>query len=200
MRPGEPALLRNVFRGRVAAALPCVVVEDVDERVVLWLRVGTPIAWIGATPLPAWIDAGHPVVLKVWDDNDRLFIWPRGRSHHVSFLREAATGNDVCFYVDAAEAWVSTSLGWDTCDQELDVVAWPDLSAWWWKDETEYAERIDRGLLASARAAELRTELEEVIADLEARRGIWAEASSWRAWRPDPAWPVPCLPHGWDVL
>ncbi len=200
MRPGEPALLRNVFRGRVAAALPCVVVEDSAERVVLWLRAGTPIAWIGASPLPAWVDAGHPVVLKEWDDNDRLFIWPRGRSHHVSFLREAATGNDVCFYVDAAEPWAPTRFGWDTCDQELDVVAWPDLSAWWWKDEVEFDQRIERGFLSAARGESLRAELVEVIGALEARSGLWASAERWRTWRPPSSWAIPSLPDGWDVV
>ena len=31
-------------------------------------------------------------------------------------------------------------------------------------------------------------------------RREWPFASEWRDWRPDPAWPIPRLPDGWDVL
>ena len=197
---GDPALLRNVWRGKVMSALPTIVVEDSPERVVLYLQAGTPIQWIDGVPMPVWVERGCGTIAKEWDDTDRLFIWPRGRAHAVSFLREAATGNEICFYVDALEPWRETSLGWDTCDQELDVVTWPDLSAWFWKDEAELAERVTLGLLSEEDARAARAELERVIADIEARRGVFAETEHWRAWKPDPSWPIPLLPDDWHVL
>jgi len=197
---GEVALLRSVYRGHIASATPVTVVEDSDERVVVFLRCGTPIAWIGVTPLPPWVEAGYPLLMKEWDDTDRLFIWPRGRAHAVSFLWEAATGNEACFYVDALEPWRETPLGWDTCDQELDLVIWPDLSEWFWKDVEQFEDRIRLGFHTASEGVAIRAELESVARDIEARRGLWAESEAWRAWRPDPSWPTPSLPDGWDVL
>jgi predicted RNA-binding protein associated with RNAse of E/G family len=200
VRAGDPALLRNVWRGHVMSALPTTVVEDSPERVVLYLQQGTPIRWIDGVPMPVWVERGHRTIARAWDDTHRIFIWPRGRAHAVSFLREAATGNEACFYVDALEPWRQTALGWDTCDQELDVVAWPDLSEWFWKDEAEFDERVQLGLLSEQDATVARAELESAIADIEARRGVFAEAEHWRTWRPDPSWPIPPLPDGWDVV
>jgi hypothetical protein len=197
---GEAVLVRDVHDGHISAALPVVVVEESDERVVIWLRAGTPVMWLGAVPMPAWIDAGRPLVAKEWDDNDRLTIWERGASHTVSFFREAASGNEACWYVDLCEPWVETRAGWDCCDQELDIVAWPDLSQWWWKDVDEFQERIDHGYVSAERATELRAEAATVIAALEARQGVWAEADAWRAWRPDPAWAIPSLPDDWASI
>jgi hypothetical protein len=196
---GEHVLLRNVWRGHVMSAMPMTVVEETAERVVLYLQEGTPIQWIDGVPMPAWVERGCGTIAKAWDDTHRLFIWPRGRAHAVSFLREAATGNEACFYVDALEPWRETPLGWDTCDQELDVVTWPDLSEWFWKDVAEFEERVELGLLSADDAAVARAELEAVIADIEARRGVFAEAESWRAWRPDPTWPIPRLPDDWNA-
>jgi hypothetical protein len=191
-------LVRNVADGHISAALPMVVVEDGDDRVVLWLRAGTPIRWLGVVPLPAWVDAGRPLLAKEWDDNDRLSIWLRGASHTVSLFWRARDGVFRGWYVDAVEPMIETALGWDACDQELDVVVSPDLSSWWWKDEAELDERVDRGFISRARAEELRAELVEVIADIEAGRGVFAEP--WPSWRPDPSWAIPSLPERWDAL
>jgi hypothetical protein len=182
------------------AALPTTVVEETADHVVLWLPAGTPTVGLAVVPMPRWVDAGFPMEHGEWRDNDRLFIWPRGQAHAVSFLRERATGNEACFYVDALEPWRETALGWDTCDQELDLVTWPDLSEWFWKDEAEFQERIDLGLLTVEDAEVARTELTTVAADIEARRGVFAGADAWRAWRPDPTWAIPTLPAAWDVL
>ena len=198
MEVGEPALVRDVHDGHISAALPVIVVEDSPTRVVTWLRAGTPIMWLATMPLPAWADAGHPLVAKEWEVHDRLSIWLRGRSHTVSYFWQASDGAERGWYVDAVEPMVRSPLGWDACDQELDVVVLPDLSRWWWKDEAEFDERVARGFLSAPRAAELRAELVSVITDVEAHRGVFAEP--WRSWRPDPSWPIPSLPDGWDVL
>jgi predicted RNA-binding protein associated with RNAse of E/G family len=200
LRPGDPALLRHVFRGHVMAAAPVIVVEDSPARVVTWMQAGTPIRWIARAPMPAWIEGGHGTVAKEWDDNDVIGIHPTGRAHAVQLLREAATGNEACWYVNLQEPLRRTPLGWDTCDQELDVVAWPDLSEWFWKDEEQFEERIRLGLLGAEEGAAVRKEALDVIADLETRRGTFAEADAWRAWKPPPSWPIPQLPDGWDVL
>lgn len=194
------ALLRNVFRGEhIASALPVTVVSEDDERVVLHLRVGTPIRWLDPYGgLPVWVDGGHRTIAKEWEWTNRLIISPKGRAHAVFFSWEASTGNEIGWYVNLQEPLRPTRLGWDTMDEELDVEAWPDLSAWWWKDEDRFAERVELGLLSRERAREVRREGERVIADLEARRRPFDEP--WRDWRPDASWPVPTLPDDWHVL
>jgi hypothetical protein len=195
------ALLRNVFRGEhVASALPVTVVDETDERVVLHLRHGTPIRWIDPYPggLPLWIAGGHRTVATRWERTDWVMIIPKDRAHAVYFMWDAATGTEIGWYVNLQESLRETPLGWDTFDQELDVEARADLSAWWWKDEDKFAERVELGLLSPEEAESVRREGEAVIADLEARRRPFDEP--WRAWRPDPSWPVPTLPDGWDRL
>jgi hypothetical protein len=194
------ALLRNVFRGEhIASAQPCTVVEETDERVVLWLRCGTPIRWLDPYGgLPVWVDGGCRTIAKEWELTDRLMIVPFGQAHAVYFSWEATTGNEIGWYVNLQEPLRPTPLGWDTMDHELDVEAWPDLSAWWWKDEDRFAERIELGYLSAEQGEAVRREGERVIADLEARRRPFDEP--WRAWRPDPAWPLPTLPADWAVL
>lgn len=197
--PGDPALLRNVWRGHIASAIPMTVVEDTDERVVLYLRQGTPIRWLEPYGgMPVWVDGGCRTVAKEWDDTNVVHVVPKGRAHSVYFMWEASTGNEICWYVNLQQPLRRTPMGWDTMDQELDVVAWPDLSEWWWKDEDKFAERVELGYLTRAEADAARREGEAVIADLEARRRPFDE--HWRAWRPDPSWPIPTLPDDWHVL
>ena len=188
--------MRHVFRGHVMSAQPMVVVAEDDERVVLYQRVGTMGSWLREGRLPQWIEAGYPTELRPWADNDVLHIIPKGRAHSIYFMREHETGNEVCWYVNLQDPVRATGLGWDTWDHELDVVAWPDCSAWWWKDEAEFDERVSLGLVDDPDA--VRAEGLAVIADIEARRRPFDEP--WRTWLPDPSWPIPSLPDGWDVV
>jgi hypothetical protein len=186
-----------VWQGHIASACPVLVLEDSDERVVLYLQQGTPIEWIDPYGgMPAWVDGGCRTIRKEWDLSNRIFVTPKGRSHSVDFMWEAATGNPMSWYVNLQEPLRETPLGWDTYDQELDVWAWPDLSAWGWKDEDAFAERIELGYITPEEGDAIRREAESVIADIEARRGVFSEP--WPAWRPDPSWPIPPLPDDWD--
>jgi hypothetical protein len=80
----------------------------------------------------------------------------------------------------------------------LDVVAEPDLSAWRWKDEDEFAWCQQVGILAPAEAAAIRAEGERAIQALERRASPFCDG--WERWRPDPSWTPAALPVGWDVV
>jgi hypothetical protein len=199
-QPGDQALLRHVWRGEhIASALPLTVVSEDDERVVVYLRRGTPIRWLEPYGgLPVWIEGGHRTIATQWKDSNQVMVMPFGCAHAVYFQWSAATGDAIGWYVNLQEPLRPTPLGWDTFDQELDVEAAPDLSSWWWKDEDKFAERIELGLLTPGQGHEVRCEGERVIADLVARRRPFDEP--WSDWRPDSAWPIPSLPDGWDAL
>jgi hypothetical protein len=57
-----------------------------------------------------------------------------------------------------------------------------------WKDEDELEQAAAAGLLD---AAAVRAEAQRVLEE-------WPFPTGWEHWRPDPAWPVPQLPEGWD--
>jgi hypothetical protein len=62
-----------------------------------------------------------------------------------------------------------------------------------WKDEDELAHAVELELFSAEEAAAIRAAGERVIA-----------ARPWPTgredWRPDPAWALPRLPKGWDVV
>jgi hypothetical protein len=79
----------------------------------------------------------------------------------------------------------------DTLDLMIDLVAEPDLSAWRWKDEDEYAQLQALGVIGAAEVARIEAARERAVALVERRGGPFAE--EWPSWRPDPAWPLPSL-------
>jgi hypothetical protein len=96
------------------------------------------------------------------------------------------------WYVNLQEPLRRTPLGFDTCDQLLDLVRTRD-GKWRWKDERELGAAVERGFLSNEEAAAIRAEGERVIAADPFPTG-------WEDWRPDPSWPAPALPPGWDVV
>jgi predicted RNA-binding protein associated with RNAse of E/G family len=103
-----------------------------------------------------------------------------------------------CWYIDLQEPLRRTHLGFDTRDHIVDAVVSPDRSSWRWKDEVEMAWSVEHGRLTPEQAAEIRDEGERAVAHLLADKdGFY---SQWLTWVPDPSWPVPHIPPGWDIL
>jgi hypothetical protein len=93
------------------------------------------------------------------------------------------------WYVNFERPLERTELGVDTFDWKLDLIVHPDGS-YRWKDEDELEQAAALGLLD---ADEVRAEAADVLAE-------WPFPTGWEDWRPDPAWPAPQLPKGWDVV
>src|SRR5262249_6796237 len=83
-------------------------------------------------------------------------------------------------------------------DHVLDAVVSADRATWRWEDEDELAEALALGLLSADRAEFLRGEGLRAIERVQSSQPPYDR--SWERWRPDPAWPVPSLPPGWDAL
>src|SRR5205814_261751 len=91
-----------------------------------------------------------------------------------------------------------TSFGFDTTDYLLDVLVPPDRSTWTWKDEDELEEAVALGLFSPEDVREFRAEGERAAGAIIERKPPFDEP--WEEWRPDPTWPAPELPDGWDRL
>jgi uncharacterized protein len=193
----EQCLFRFVWPWRVFSAKPVTVVERREDRVVLWLAPGTP------TKAPPGFRVSIPeLAAGTWPFSDwrwyggRLMIWYRGDSHS-TYASWSDEGEFLGWYVNLEEPWRETPLGFDSTDHLLDIVVDPDRS-WRWKDEDHLVEAVKVGLFSPEQSEGFRSEGERVIERIEAWSPPFDEG--WENWRPDPAWPLPSLPNGWERL
>ena len=196
--PGSPIVLREVWEGRVFEARPTIVVRDEPELAMFFtpggVACGLPIA-----------DDGRE--LRLPDRAWRLEVRRRGPQPIISFawpetpyavLLWAADGRDRVWYVNLQRPFARTAIGFDTTDHALDAVIPIDGSSWRWKDEDELADAVARGLFSEEDAAGFRVWGERAVERVLRRDAPFDR--DWTRWEPDPSWPTPDLPAGWDVV
>ena len=88
-----------------------------------------------------------------------------------------------------------TQLGFDTTDNMLDVIIHPDFS-WFWKDEENLAKCAERGIFTPQEVEDFYAEGQRAIQAVERRGPPYSDP--WPDWRPDPTWPIPHCPAGWE--
>jgi hypothetical protein len=192
---GDAIVVREVWEGRVFQARPAVVIEDEPAQTMLFVpggaRCGLPIG-----------DDGRE--LRLPDRPWRLRVGERGPNPILSFawpdtpyavLRWSTDARTPVWYVNLQDPMRRTVLGFDTVDHALDVIVELD-GRWWWKDEDELAEAVERGLFSAEEAATFRAHGERAAARILDREPPFDR--DWSDWRPDPAWRPPGLPDGWD--
>jgi predicted RNA-binding protein associated with RNAse of E/G family len=193
---GDAVVIREVWHGRIFEARPCVVVDDRADQTTLFVPCGTTCA-------VAVDDVGAPVRLPagVWRWSRRTttsdvlsFAWPE--VPYAVLLIWSSDRPGPRWYVNLQTPLVRTRLGFDTTDHVLDVVIPPDRSGWRWKDEAELDEAVALGLFSHEEAAGFRSWGERAVEHVLRRRPPFE--LEWNGWVPDPAWPMPELPTGWD--
>jgi uncharacterized protein len=199
--PGRAAMVRTVRpNGRVHSVLPVTVVQDDDDVLALYLAPGTVCkrrAGRRGGPrgrLLVEATGGHED--WTWRDHRRLSLWRPGEMFTISLFWRESDDRFVDWYVDIAAPIRRTPLGIDTRDLDLDIVIDPDRQ-WRWKDEDELLWRLESGYRTAEDVAAIRAAGEQALALLAA--GDPRFDQRWVAWRPDPAWPLPSVPAGWDV-
>lgn len=197
-RPGEPILLRELWRGKVWSVRPVTIVEDSPRAIVIY----TPAGSFGLFPSDP---DGRPLRIPAdeWTLGERvstehhvLGIQAPGE-HHGTLLIWDTSWEFRSWYINIEEPFRRTQTGFDYKDLLLDIVAAPDLSSWRWKDEDEVAEAVARGVFSRQFASTLYAEGERAIARLIARKPPLDEP--WEKWRPDPAWRRPEIRQGWEA-
>jgi len=185
---GDVVALRELWRGRVWKARAWIIVEDHPASLVLWIPRGAQTmipAGRAAVPGDEWRLVEGSFGLSA------LRVTRPGETHSILhfFARDGAFQR---WYVNLETPLTRSTVGFDFTDLFLDASAAPDGS-WRWLDEDELEQAVAAGVLSAADAAAARAEGERVI-----RR--WPFPTGWEDFRPDPAWPVPRLPSGWDRL
>lgn len=199
--PGDSVVLREIWDGAVFEARPAIVVHDLPAQTALFVPPGVVCAL-------ALDDGGTE--LRIPDRPWRLaarrrppgasgvlsFAWPD--TPYAVLLLQEPDGSAREWYVNLQRPLVRTAIGFDTVDHALDVLISLDRSSWVWKDEDELTEAVAMGLFTETDAGWFRFWGERAVEHLLLRSPPFDEA--WEDWRPDPSWPVPTLPLGWDSI
>jgi uncharacterized protein len=192
--PGESAALREIWEGRIWSARPVTVVEDAEEQITLFIRAGA--RWMAPFRNGQRLkiqQAEYELMEQPYKAHVLSFAWPGNPAAVLLFY--GSDWSPSHWYVNLEDPLRRSPVGFDTLDHKLDVIVELDGS-WRWKDEDQFVEVIDRGLLDPGQGRGLRNEAEGAV-----RRIVEHEPPfdrDWYGWRPDPAWPPPTLPDGWD--
>jgi hypothetical protein len=99
--------------------------------------------------------------------------------------------------VDLIAPFVRTSLGFDVCDEVLDLIVWPDGSHAW-KDLDQMAELVRMGIYSEKEVNHLYEAGNEVLRLLQQGRPPFDH--QWLDWTPPGHIPRPKAPDGWQWL
>ena len=183
----RPLRFLGVGNGYVAGWLPGG--TDVADPV---LADGRPLR---AVEPEAWFSDDLASVRRPWSGDALVMLVPLAGAHSVWLFwdEDGAFGN---WYVNLERPHLWHANGCDTRDTLLDVVC-EAPRRWRWKDEDELEIAVAVGAITREDAVGIRAEGERVVAAIER----WASpfADGWERWRPDPSWPAPELPAGWDA-
>jgi hypothetical protein len=184
---GRVVALRDIWFGEVWRASPAIVVEDGADVTAVCLLPGSehlfPVDGDGSEirlPRPGAareLRRGRRIVLALYPATAPWSIW-----HFY--------GHDGTFdhwYVNFEQRLGRGPANLDYVDHKLDLIVQRDETLEW-KDEDELEEAGRLGLLD---ASAVRRDAERVV-----RERPWP--TGWEEWRPDPSWPAPALPEGWD--
>lgn len=203
---GTVIVLQEVWQGKLWSARPVRVAEDGPDLMALWCPEGTPVKGPFAPWRPGRV-AGPEFFVSMLTHQDWLFGDFTWRTSNLMLLRTgdwhsvwvswSSLGEKMGWYVNFQRPFQRIQHGTQTMDLMLDLVVGQDMT-WRWKDEDEFETLVSHGLIDGEEAARVRQEAASVIKQIEANKAPFSEP--WHDWRPDPSWPLPELPEGWDRL
>jgi predicted RNA-binding protein associated with RNAse of E/G family len=197
----QTSVIRYIWFGQISHARPVTVVEDRDDLIALHLAAGTKIKACNAPgDMSPFMNS---VLSRRWNLDDVEWEWnnvlmlarPDEWFSIWGFWNVQGRGH-LGWYVNLEEPITRSGQFYNTRDLQLDIVIMPD-GKWFWKDEAEFAEMCELGLITADEAARVRSDGERVIDMLERGDTWWLE---WNDWAPDPSWTIPTFPPGWDAV
>lgn len=192
--PGESAALREIWDGRIWSARPVTVVEDAEEQITLFIPAGAH--WMAPFRNGKRLkiqQAEYELMEQPYKAHVLSFAWPANSAAVLLFY--GSDWSPSHWYVNLEDPLRRSPVGFDTLDHKLDVIVELDGS-WRWKDEDQFAEIIELGLLDPEEETLLRAEAQDAVRRIAEHEVPFDR--DWFDWRPDPAWPTPTLPDGWN--
>ena len=201
---GETVVVRSIARsdGTLCQAMPTIAIQDEEDLLAVFLPDGTRFTDNYAVPSSRRVQAVHqalpsarrPHALRTWSgDSVRLYLPDHSFSICIFLLPEGAP---VTYYCDLQAPFVRTPLGIDTQDYALDVLTQPDGS-WVFKDEAEFAARLEVGIDSAAHQDSVREAAQEFV--IMWQHGEHPFDHGWESWRPPESWHPRDLPPDWDA-
>ncbi|MCP3854736.1 MAG: DUF402 domain-containing protein [Actinomycetia bacterium] len=174
------------------------VVIDDPERLVLWMPQGAMVAKLGdgrGRPTRDLVEAAERIFVP--SPCEQLHVIERGRAHSVQARWAGPERRFQGWYINLQEPVRPSPVGWDTHDQQLDLLIDPD-GAVHWKDEDQFSAVTAAGWYTSAQVEAVWLEGQAALGRFLRGEGPFVE--SWETWSPDPSWTAPELAPGWDVV
>ncbi|MFC1900593.1 DUF402 domain-containing protein [Chloroflexota bacterium] len=201
-KSGQTIVLRELWHGKIKRAIPLIVVQDRPEFSAFYSPQGTISKLCRApdgTPLNIdnLIRSNWILADLVSDRYNSLRLKIPSAGYSIIIFWNASDNSHQLWYVNLEEPFRKTEIGYDTMDFFLDVLISPDFSEWRWDDEDELAEAVEAGLITPEKSSNLYTEGKKAVKWLQSGKSPF---SGWENWQPDPSWPIPVLPDGWDVV
>ena len=180
--------VREVWRGRVWRAFPVRLVERrPDGGALLWSPAGSPVVRPFAGDVQLRIPGDVDWELRaVPSAHQEVGIVVPGRRYSLWHFFDGGAFREWYVNLERETRWNGACF--DFVDEKLDLVVSPDGTVRW-KDEDELAEAAAQGYLDEA---DVRAEAARILADPPWPTGL-------ETFSPDPSWPVPELPAGWEV-
>jgi hypothetical protein len=159
---GQNIVIREVWLGKILRALPAIVVRDTPGIIALYAPLHTPVKY-ALTPSGDRVKPRHRMAGE-WVLNDlsaeqysSLRLVVPGSCYSVILFRNPDL-SVYRWYIILEDPLARTGSGFEVRDHFLDVLVTGDLSSWEWKDEDEFAEAIELGIVSAAKAGYLRAE------------------------------------------
>ncbi len=199
--PEQTVLVREIWQGRVWTARSMILIQDTPELIALYWVPGT--LWKRARSHQGGDVAVNDCKIGNWEL--RNVILEGGGTLRLSIpgafysvlLFHNPDGTINRWYINLENPLKRTNRGFDYLDQFLDIIVEPDLKTWHWKDEDDFQEAQDLGLVSPQEAKMFRAEGLKALKLLQSRKSLF---NSWERWKPEPSWKIPVLPEGWDVV
>lgn len=201
--PGDQVLWRYLRGDRVLDCRPVTVVRDTPDQLAVWLAGGTrrvkPVLPDGSdirtAPLETRFRLGRIPSVERWHGTGVLMLARPGEPWSV-WLFWGPAWHFRGWYVNLERPRRRWAGGLDTEDHVLDIWVTPDRR-YVWKDEDELVASREAGRFTEAECEALYADGHRAIEVIRA----WGPpfGDGWENFRPDPAWPLPELPDGWDM-
>lgn len=191
---GDVIVSRQVWRGRVVAGFPAIVVKASDDWVVSYIPTGAEFGFVdGAYPGPT---GQHPWHGRAgWEGHAMLSIVPTSGCVGVQHFWVGPDRQFACWYLNVQEPARATPIGFDGQDLELDIVVWPDGS-WVVKDNDLLDQRVAEGRWTDEEASVIREIGARVVSEVLEPRDWWWD-TRWAHWVPESRDELLRLPDGW---